>query len=149
MDDYSKYERECEGIRQENARLLDEFGTWLREKQLSEDTIRKHVYNIDFYVNEFLLYEESIEAKDGASEVGMFLGYWFIKKAMWSSVNQIKSNAASLKKFYSFMCEKGQIKQEQLDDLKDTIKEDMPEWIATMERYDDISITDMEEVWDI
>lgn len=77
----------------------------------------------------------------------MFLGYWFIKKAMWSSPAQIKSNAASLKKFYTFLFEKGQIDKEDLDDLKERIKEDMPEWIATMTRYEDPSITDMGEVW--
>jgi hypothetical protein len=37
----------------------------------------------------------------------MFLGYWFIKKAMWAKQSAIKSNAASLKKFYTFMHEKG------------------------------------------
>jgi len=33
--------------------------------------------------------------------------------------------------------------------MKERIKEDMPEWLATMERYDDPNIEDMEEVWDI
>ena len=39
------------------------------------------------------------------------------------------------------------IEKEDLDNLKVTIKEEMPEWIATMKRYDDQSITDMAEVW--
>jgi len=147
LDYYRKYEIECERIRQENAQLLDEFDLWLQKKQLTENTVRKHVQNIDFYINEFLLYEDAIEAKKGVLQVGMFLGYWFIRKAMWASVNQIKSNAASLKKFYTFMYEKGHIKQEDLDDLNITIKEEMPNWIATMERYDDPSITDMGQVW--
>jgi hypothetical protein len=147
LDDYKKYELDCEKIRQENMLILKQFASWLLEKQLSVDTIKGHVDNIDFYVNQFLLYEEAIEAKDGDSEIGMFLGYWFVKKAMWASVSQIKSNAASLKKFYTFMCEKGQLKQEQLDDLNDIIKEDMPEWIATMKRFDDPSIADRGDVW--
>lgn len=147
MGDYEDYEKECKRIRQENNLILSRFATWLRKKQLSEDTIQKHVGNIDLYVNQFLLYEEVIEAKDGASEIGMFLGYWFIRKAMWSSVNQIKSNAASLKKFYTYMCEIGQTAQERLDDLNEAIREEMSEWIATMNRYDDQSITDMGEVW--
>jgi pSer/pThr/pTyr-binding forkhead associated (FHA) protein len=37
----------------------------------------------------------------------------------------------------------------ELDDLKKTIKAGMPEWVATMRRYDDPSITDMEDVWGI
>jgi uncharacterized protein YggL (DUF469 family) len=47
------------------------------------------------------------------------------------------------------MLEEGLIDKEDLEDLKETIKEEMPEWLATMGRYDDLSITDMEDVWRI
>jgi hypothetical protein len=40
--------------------------------------------------------------------------------------------------------EKGLTDKEDLIDLKQTIKEDMPEWLETLERYDDPSI---EDVW--
>ena len=149
MDEYEKYEAECDKIRKFNNKLLDEFENWLKRSKLKAKTIQRHIENVDFYINEFLLYESAVEAKDGADEIGMFLGYWFIKKAMWSSTSQIKSNAASLKKFYTCLYEKGEIHKEDLDDLKKRIKEGMPEWIATMERYDDPSITDMEKVWGI
>jgi hypothetical protein len=145
--DYEKYEMDCKKIRKENELLLDDFESWLLKKDLKEKTVDKHVSNIDFYINEFLLYEDAIKAKDGAYEIGMFLGYWFIRKAMWSSPVQIKSNAASLKKFYTFMHENGKVMKKDLDELKERIKDEMPEWIATMKRYDDPSITDMEEVW--
>ena len=147
MDDYEKYEADCKKIRKNNNKLLRDFGTWLKASKLKDQTIRTHVGNVDFYINEFLLYEDAVEAKDGALEIGMFLGYWFIKKAMWSSPAQIRSNAASLKKFYTFLFEKGQIDKEDLDDLKERIKGDMVEWVATMNRYDNPSITDMGEVW--
>lgn len=111
---------------------------------LSENTINKHFSNIDFYVNEYLLNEDVTEAKDGVGSVGMFLGYWFIRKAMWANQSNIKGNAASLKKFYTFMHEKGLIDKEDLIDLKQTIKEYMPEWLATLRRFDDQSI---EDVW--
>jgi len=52
-----------------------------------------------------------------------------------------------LKKFYKFMLDTKQISAEDFNDLKTTIKEEMPEWIATVKRYDDPSIDDMEEVW--
>ena len=144
MDDYEKYERDCEKIRKANEKLLDEFEAWLKAAGLSKKTINKHVGNLDFYLNEFLLYDEATEAKDGAGDVGMFLGYWFIRKAMWASQSSIRSNATSLKKFYTFMHEKGLIKKEELTDLKQRIKEEMPEWLATLQRYDDPSV---ENVW--
>jgi site-specific recombinase XerD len=144
MDDYEKYERDCEKIRKANEKLLDEFEAWLKAAGLSKKTINKHVGNLDFYLNEFLLYDEATEAKDGAGDVGMFLGYWFIRKAMWASQSSIRSNTTSLKKFYTFMHEKGLIKKEELTDLKQRIKEEMPEWLATLQRYDDPSV---ENVW--
>ncbi len=147
MNVYEKYEADCKKIRKANGNLLKDFEAWLKTARLKDKTIRTHVLNVDFYINEFLLYEDAVEAKDGASDIGMFLGYWFIKKTTWASPAQIKSNAASLKKFYSYLFEKKLIEKQKLDDLKAKIKEDMPEWIATINRYDDPSITDMGEVW--
>ena len=139
MNDYEKYEDDCKIIRETNKNLLGEFETWLKSAGLSENTISKHLSNIDFYINEYLLYEDAIEAKDGIQGVSMFLGYWFIKKAMWASQASIKSNAASLKKFYAFLLEKGLIEQEDLIELEETIKDEMPEWIEELNRYDDPS----------
>ena len=147
MDDYEQYEADCKKIRKTNNKILHDFETWLKASKLKEKTIRKHIENVDFYINDFLLYEDAVEAKNGASEIGMFLGYWFIRKAIWASPAQIKSNAGSLKKFYTFLFENELIEKEDLVDLKTRIKEDMPEWIATINRYDDQSITDMGEVW--
>jgi site-specific recombinase XerD len=144
MDDYEKYEEDCKKIRKVNERLLNEFELWLKSAGLSEKTINNHLSNIEFYVNEYLLYEDAIEAKDGVDAVGMFLGYWFIKKAMWASKSSIKGNATSLKKFYTFMHEKSLIDKEDLTDLMQTIKKDMPEWLETLERYDNPSV---EYVW--
>lgn len=146
-DEYQKYERACKPIQKNNAKLLEQFDQWLSGKGLSEKTVRRHVGNADFYINTFLLYEDAIPAKDGASHISMFLGYWFIRKAMWASPSAIRENAASLKKFYTFMREQGQIDPEELQDLKETIKEEMPEWVGTVERYDDPDITDPNEIW--
>lgn len=146
-DDYAEYEAECDRIRAENEELLAKFADWLRASNLKESTIDGHVSNIDLYINEFLLYEDAIEAADGIGDIGYFLGDWFVRKAMWSSQAQIKSNAASLKKFYTFMNEQGLVDDEALQFMKGEIKEEMPEWLATMERYDDPDIEDMAEVW--
>lgn len=147
MDAYEKQEKAREEIRQQNDQLLTEFQKWLVDKNLSNKTINKHTTNIDLYINEFLLYDEVIEAKDGTLEVDMFLGYWFIKKAMWANVSQIKGNITSLKKFYTFMNEKDYVSKRKLDELVELIKLKKDEWIATMERYDDPTIESMEEVW--
>ncbi len=138
---------ECGDIELNNNELLSVFENWLTKKGLSQKTIHKHLFNVRFFINDYLLYCDEVEARDGIPEVSMYLGYWFIKKAMWSSPAAIKDNAASLKKFYQFMLEKGEITMEDFSELKETITEDMPEWITTMERYLDENIRDMDDVW--
>jgi len=149
MDSYEQYEKDCERIRKDNEKILSEFEKWLSDKDLSKKTIANHCNNVDFYINEFLLYEEAIEASDGIYEIGYFLGFWFIKKAMWASKSTIKGNATSIKKFYEFMLDKGKIDKEDYIELKEVIKNNMQEWLDTMDRYDDPEIEDMEEVWDL
>jgi len=146
MSEYENYERECNSIREENEALLGDFESWILSQGLSRATVKKHCENVDFYINEFLLYESPKHASEGVDEVGMFLGYWFIRKAMWASESSIKSNAASLKKFYDFMMKRGEVEPEAVKDLKERIKEDLPEWVATIRRYDDPSV-EPEDVW--
>jgi hypothetical protein len=144
---YEEYEIACEKIRSENSKLLSDFEEWLFKRRLSLAVVKKHVDNIDFYVNEYLLYEDAVKASEGAGRIDMYLSYWFIKKAAWASPYSIRSNAASLKKFYAFMQEKGLITKEALKEVNETIKENMSDWIATVDRYDDPSITDPKDIW--
>jgi len=131
--EYQKWEAECNRIRKENGILLKAFGTWLSKKKLKEKTIASHIDNVSFYINDFLLYYDVIEAKDGADNIGSFLGDWFIRKAAWSSKAHIKASAASFKKFYTFLLEKGDIEEEELIELKAIIKEEMPDWLDNVE----------------
>ncbi|MBC8183369.1 recombinase [candidate division KSB1 bacterium] len=145
--DYEKYEKECEKIRKSNEKLLNQFEDWLAKKEIKQTTINKHAENIDFYINDFLLYEDTYKPEDGVLDANMFLGYWFIRKAMWASESSIKSNASSLKKFYTFMCEMGRVDEEDVEELKIIIKENMSEWLNRLRRYDNPDITEMEDVW--
>jgi site-specific recombinase XerD len=148
VDDDSDYDKQCQEIREENATLLGEFSTWLAGAGLSTATARSHRHNLDFYLNHFLLYRDTLRPPDGVCYVGEFLGDWFIHKAVWASKTSIKANAASLKKFYTFMAEKEMVKQEELAALNQQIKDEMSEWLATLERYDDLDV-DLEDVWPI
>ena len=131
--DFEEFERTCVKIKEDNAKLLADFGRWLEQKGLAKKTITEHVKNADFYINTFLLYDEAIPARDGAIHLSTFLGSWFIRKALWASRTSIKENAATLKKFYTFMREKGQIDTDDLQELKDTIKEEMAEWLEQVD----------------
>ncbi len=146
-DDYKKYERECKRIRKDNAKLLDAFDQWLAAKGLAEKTIEQHVQNVAFYINTFLLYSDAVPAKEGTSEVWSFFGNWFIRKTLWASQNSMRQIAVSLKRFYTFMHEQGQIDADDLADLKETVKEEMPNWLALLRQYDDVDSTDPLAHW--
>lgn len=65
-DSYQEYELACQQERERNSQLLEQFATWLKAKQLTQKTINNHLTNVDFYINEFLLYEDPItEASEG------------------------------------------------------------------------------------
>ncbi|PQP34682.1 recombinase [Desulfobacteraceae bacterium SEEP-SAG9] len=146
MDEYEIYESECKKIRKENRKILDGFRQYLGGKKISAKTIDKHASNIDFYINEFLLYEEPLKAKEGVSNLNSFMGYWFIRKAMWASVASIKENITSLKHFYTFMYDCNAIGLEELEDMKEEIKENKAEWLETVRKYNDPD-TDFEDIW--
>jgi len=135
MGFHEKHEAARKDIRKANESLLTAFEASLKSSGLTKATINKHIHNISFYINEFLLYEDAVEAKDGVRSVSMFLGYWFIRKAMWASQASIKGNASSIKKFYTFLAETDLVDKDDLDVLRDTIKEEMPAWLAKVKRY--------------
>lgn len=140
------FEKKVQAIRKENKSILERFKTSLSENKLSKATIDKHIGNIDFFINDYLLYHEPTPAKEGSDEVGYFLGNWFIRKAMWASVSSIKENITSIKKFYQFMYEIGEIEKDDLVELKEEIKNCKDEWIENVKMYDNPNI-DIEDIW--
>jgi len=139
--DYEKYEEAVEKIRQDNEVHLKGFEAWLTEKGLAKKTIKNHVTNVDFYINIFLVRYDAHNAAKGCSyQVGSFLGDWFIRKTTWASCVEIKANAASFKKFYAYMLEKGAIEQDEYDEFLVIIKEEMPDWLADMEAIESAEV---------
>ena len=148
-DDFEDIDEEITNIRSDNKDLLKAFADWLSEQGLAEATINRHLSNIDFYINEFLVYSYPLTPDSGMDGgiVSMYLGYWFIRKTSWASKSTLKTNAASLKKFGEFLYQRGMIDQEDRDSIIDTIREEMPSWQATLARYDDPDLTDMEDIF--
>lgn len=65
-----------------NIRSVAEGESDLVSAGLSKSTIRKHLSNVDFYINTYLLREEALDMEQGCIKIGMFLGYYFIHKYM-------------------------------------------------------------------
>ena len=128
MFDYDEYEKECNKIRKENEGYLELFEEDLKNSGLSPKTINRHISNVDFYINEYLLREEPLPMDYGTSRLDLFLGDFFIRKCMWSTPGTIKSTAASIKKFYKCMADHNKIKRSHYDLLCSDIKENMEQW---------------------
>ena len=98
------------------------------------------------YINHYLLYEQITAPADGSHDVGSYLGFWFIRK-VWASEYTTRSNAASLRKFYGFMVERGRVTPEKLARMKEQIRTGMPGYLARVRRYNNPSITDPAKIW--
>lgn len=137
MFDYEEYESGCDKIRQTNEELLALFEEELQDSGLSAKTVRRHLSNAEFYINEYLLREEPRPMEDGITELDMFLGFFFIRKCMWSTPGTIKSTATSIKKFYKCMLNHGKISKDDYAYLCDDIKENMEQWQTDCAVYND------------
>ena len=134
LEELDDYEEKIEKICDNNNAHLTEFEKHLKDNGLSKKTIDNHVSNVRFYLNNYLARYEAEDVTCGciSGNVANFLGNWFIRKTTWASCSHIKSNAASFKKFYAFMLEKGVVRQEDYDELTETIKEEMSDWLEEM-----------------
>ena len=145
MEDYKLYEINLKKNKKRNEKFLKIFENWLNEQNLVKKTIRKHLDNIDLYINDYLNYYEVTKMEEGVREAYSFLSDWFIRKCLWSSVTSIKEMAASIKKFYKCMSEKGYIDNEDYQILCEEIKDNMDEFIETVIEYNDYDGEEWEE----
>ncbi|RYM36091.1 recombinase [Brumimicrobium glaciale] len=129
------WDKQTENIEKKNNILIDGFYEHLTTKSINPKTIQNHINNVDFYVNTFLLRYGIIPAEEGSNEIGEFLGDFFIRKAMWSNKASVKQNTVSLKKFYTYLNEIGELPKKDLIELKLTIKIEADIWIERVEKY--------------
>ncbi len=156
------YDQRSTLVQKQNEHYLEIFKQSM-EGKLSDKVIRRHLSNMDMFLNWFLVdYVEHDWGKDetgkdsygpapmedGMDEIGEFLGYWFIKKCMDSTPAMLKSTAASIKKFYKCMLENKQFGEvsplseaefkEEYDDMLEHIKDRLDDWMADFEQYNDL-----------
>ena len=143
--DWEEYEKNCDEIRKQNKRYLDIFAEDI--KGLSPKAIRTHLDNVDFYINEYLLREDALSMEQGVTHIDSYLGYFFIRKCMWSTPSTIKSTAASVKKFYKSMMEHGFIKDKHYDYLCTVIKENMELWQEDCAAFNDPDADNPFDFW--
>ena len=100
--DYDQYLKECKKIKERNYLLLDLFKDDLIQSGLKDKTISRHLSNVEFYINEFLLYMDAYPMEEGLNMLDDYLGNFYIRKCLWSTPGNIKSTATSIKKFFEY-----------------------------------------------
>lgn len=134
--DYEQYSKACQTIQKTNTLLLQLFEEDLVKSGLKK-TINRHLSNVDFFLNEFLIRAGVLSMEKGISMLDEYLGNFFIRKCMWSTPANIKTNATSIKKFYKCMLEHGKIEKEDYDILCSSIKDSMEIWQYDCAIYND------------
>lgn len=125
-----------EKIHEENQKYLDLFKESMKEEGLSEKVIKRHMFNVEFYLNDYLsYYEEPFKMEEGIKKMDYFFSYFFVQKCMWSTGNAIKENISSFKKFYKLMSEKNLISKEEYEYMLELIKESKDVWIEECEEF--------------
>ncbi len=133
--EFKDWETQVEKTKKNNNKLLIVFEEWLKGKSLKPNTIKNHVFNVEFFANDFLLGYEIIPVEEGSFEIGSFLGDYFIRKTSWASKSSIQENIASFKKFYTFLNEIGKVSTQELNEMKELIKIEKADWIKAVEDY--------------
>ncbi len=137
MDDkaYEEWEVKCDKTREANLKVLADFEAHLVSNSLSPKTIKRHVSNMEFYANTYLLRYEVVPVEEGALQIRGFLGDYFIRKTCWGSRNTIKENIGSFKKFYAYLNKKGYTSNDDFGMMKEIIKEEKENWFALADRF--------------
>ena len=136
-------EKKIEENKKRNKKFMKEFEEYLKEKNLKDKTIKKHLSNVDLFINDYLNYYDIETPEDGINSVYSFLSGWFIEKCMWATVYTTKETAASIKKFYAYMSEKGYVKKEDYKELCEELKDSMDEILEYLDAFDNGTYYDM------
>lgn len=129
----TNYDEEVQKVSAYNQPILDEFKSWLQNSGVTPKTIKNHLENIQFFA-EYLVYDEPLQKLDetDAEDVYSFLADWFPRKALWASANSMKSNMASFRKFFKFLCESSRVDDETEAEVYDTLKESKEEFLEAV-----------------
>lgn len=134
------YDQWVEAMEKANRSVLKEFEKSLIDQSLSDKTIRKHVDNIDLFVN---MYQTSYSycgtMFDGWNDFDDFIGYWFVRKCLWSSVSAIRGLVASLRKFYLFLAKTNYVTEEERAQANLILDDGMEKWIDELHEFDDFA----------
>ena len=138
-NDLDADDRLADEIEARNNGLLDIFAADLQSLMLSDKQIDDHRFNANTYVNLFLMTGENApyNIQQGVDRIDDYFGYFFIRKCMWSSLENLPENVESVRLFYKSMMEHGKIEAEDYRKVERTVEDKLPEWCEYMRRWNE------------
>ena len=90
---------------------------------LATKTIKRHLQNMDFFLNTYLLFDEAnpLSMQEGVNTIDDFLGYFLEEKTYFADSTK-RSFVTSLRKFYKSMAIYGKISAEEYNEVEDALK---------------------------
>ena len=134
--DNDKYIEWTEKVAQAEAyhyKLIIGFENWLQEKGSSAKTISKHVSNIEFFANQYLLRYEIKLIHENHNETINFLEGYFVDKCMWANTESMKSYISSFNKVYTYFNDKKMVSDIDLKILISKLKENEKELLSLVD----------------
>lgn len=124
---WEEYEKRSIETKAQHEKLIAIYKEDLIQKNLSPRTIKRHLSNIDSFLNWFLIDYKDSDALDEfiPSFVGDFLGSFIPDKYIGNTKNLIKENAATLRGFYQSMRDCGYISQSMFTRISENISEEV------------------------
>ena len=120
---FEEFDQVADEVRKNNEYLLEAFKDYLAAENLSEKTIKKYASYVDDYINLYLLYSRIITPVSNEGNLTDYLGYWASGKMIWTSLDGLRKSSTSLRKFYKFLVQVGEITEEQFKQVNESIKE--------------------------
>lgn len=136
-------------MRRRNDGYLREYENWLFEVGHVRIDVAQRVTDVSTFLNFFCVEHEGIEMREGAGEVGRYLGNLFIRRVMWSTPDTIRTTAGSIKEFYRCMHAYGHVEKHEVDFVLREIKDNIDGWCLRCEQYNDPDSESPFDVFDL
>jgi site-specific recombinase XerD len=136
MTSANSHDEQVKHIRNYNEPILASFRDSFMNSTLSAKTIKNHVQNMEFFA-EYLIYYEPLKTLEQteSSDVISFLDDWFLRKAMWSSVESVKAYFATFKKFFIWMRDTNRMAENIIKIILEELKEEREDIIDNAKSY--------------
>ena len=105
-----------------SKKLIEGFKIYLeKEERLSDKVIRRHINNIEFFMDFLLSSTIYSPLRDGSDLMEYF--YLLINRYVIETDSEFNRQMATLKKFYNFLYYVGEINKEELQEKKEDLKD--------------------------